>query len=157
MALWTESTGLSSRGLRSQLNEDCPIPDLRQRLKRKGVRSYWYLQSRYWKPPGVAPGSPGVLSRVMGLNYNHRSSVPRVQDLDSSPRAICRACGWSHSLDGRQSSYSHVSASTVTGSSHDHGASRYDKRHDRSWDVPALFEKLIRCSKYDKVLANFLL
>jgi hypothetical protein len=38
MAQWTGSTGRGSQGLRSQLNEDHPIPDLRSRLKREGVR-----------------------------------------------------------------------------------------------------------------------
>jgi hypothetical protein len=47
-----------------------------------------------------------------------------VQDLDSSPRAFHRAGGRSHSLDRRQNRYSHVTAGTVAGSSHDHGASR---------------------------------
>jgi hypothetical protein len=36
MAWWTGSTGHGSQGLRSQLNEDRPIPDLQQRLKREG-------------------------------------------------------------------------------------------------------------------------
>jgi hypothetical protein len=39
MAQRTGSTGRGSQGLQSQLNEDRPIPDLWQRLKREGVRS----------------------------------------------------------------------------------------------------------------------
>jgi hypothetical protein len=42
-----------------------------------------------------------VPSRVSWLGCNRCPSVPWVEDPNSSPRAFCRACGQSRSLDGR--------------------------------------------------------
>jgi hypothetical protein len=67
---------------------------------------------------------PGHVSRrVMRMGRNRHPSVPWVQDPDSSPRACHRAGGRSRSLDGRQNKYSRITAFTIAGLSHDHGAS----------------------------------
>jgi hypothetical protein len=89
------------------------------------------MQSRYWKPLGRDCQEPGrVLNQVMRLGRNRRPSVPWVQGLDSSPRAFRQAAALSRSLDERQNRYLHVTMSTIAGSSHDYGVSRYDRSHD---------------------------
>jgi hypothetical protein len=90
-----------------------------------------------WVPAVLIPEAPGSGCReprrvpgwVTRLGRNRCPLVPWVQDPDSSPRAFHRAGGRSRSLNGRQNRYSHVTMGTVSGLSHDHGASRYDRIH----------------------------
>jgi hypothetical protein len=87
------------------------------------------MPTQYLKPPGMATRSPGM-SRA-GLQGWAITGVPRYPRYKTPIVALEPFIEWVakavHSAGGKNK-YSHVTAGTIAGSSHDHGALRYDTR-----------------------------
>jgi hypothetical protein len=90
------------------------------------------VPTRYWKPPGVAVGSRGVpRAELRGRVVTSVPQYPGYKTLTVAPGLSLSE--WPEPFTqrgGGQNKYSHVTMGTITGSSHDPGASWYDRSCD---------------------------